>query len=236
MAPLFLFFRKGLFMAKGPSKESLIRLITETAAPAAASFGLEVWGIELLNAGRPVARIFVDAPHADPNVPLPAGPGDASSGHAMAETVMPAGATIDHCVDISRLVGLALEVEEAFADAWVLEVSSPGLERPFFRPEQMTAYKGRKVEVMLWEPHPDFFGRKKFRGELLAVEGDRVTLRVAASSPAELAELSPSEAVQATVDMPLAWSDIRKARLIHIFPDTSKPKPGKTGKGGGKKA
>ncbi len=53
---------KGMCMAKGPSKEELLRRITEAAAPAAASFGLELWGIELIGSGRPVARVFVDAP------------------------------------------------------------------------------------------------------------------------------------------------------------------------------
>lgn len=44
------------------SREEALRLIHDAVQPVAASFGLEVWGIELAGAGRPVVRIFVDAP------------------------------------------------------------------------------------------------------------------------------------------------------------------------------
>ena len=44
------------------SREEALRLIHDAVQPVAASFGLDVWGIELAGAGRPVVRIFVDAP------------------------------------------------------------------------------------------------------------------------------------------------------------------------------
>lgn len=128
-----------------PSKEELLRRITEAAAPAAASFGLELWGIELIGSGRPVARVFVDAPASAATLPAEEN-GDR----------LPPGVTVDQCAEISRMVGLALDVEELFSDAWTLEVSSPGLERPFFRPEQLPPYMGREVDALLWDPHPIF--------------------------------------------------------------------------------
>lgn len=192
-------------MTRGPSKEERIRRISEAAAPVAAAFGLELWGVELAGSTRPVARIFVDAPAAGATADAPAG-----------EDGPPPGVTVDQCAEISRMVGLALDVEELFADAWTLEVSSPGLERPFFRPGQMSAYVGREAEVLLWDPHPDFPGRRKFCGRLTAVEGDVFTLR-----------LSAADAAADGTSVRIPWDDVRRAHLVHIFPDTSKPRPGK---------
>jgi ribosome maturation factor RimP len=138
---------------------------------------------------------------------------------------------VEQCAEISRLVGLALEVEEIFGGAWVLEVSSPGLERAFFRLEQMTPYVGREVEVNLWEAHGDFPGRRKFRGVLRAVGKESVALRLA-GTPAV-----PVEAVPEGRDVVFPWRSVRKVRLVHIFPDTGRMGAGKAaGKSGGKKA
>ena len=226
-------------MAKGLSKEELLHRIMEAASPAAASFGLEVWGIELIGSGRPVARVFVDAPAAGvacgetaPLSSVPPVPADE-------DRLLPPGATVDQCAEISRMVGLALDVEELFSDAWVLEVSSPGLERPFFRVEQLPPYVGRELEVTVWDPLPDFPGRHKFRGLLTGVDGDAFAL-----SPAPASESAAPGEQDAAV---LHWDNVRKARLIHIFPDTSKPGQGKAprsksrtggaaGQGGGKQA
>lgn len=193
-------------MTKGPSQEEVLRRITEAAAPAAAAFGLELWGVELIGSGRPVARVFVDAPASAPPVE--------ENGEWL-----PPGVTVDQCAEISRMVGLALDVEELFSDAWTLEVSSPGLERPFFRPEQLIPYAGRDVDVLLRDPHPDFPGRRKFRGELTAVEDDAFTLRLSAAD----VSARPSGEARARI----CWDDVRRVRLVHIFPDTSKPRPGK---------
>ena len=193
-------------MTRGPSREERIRRISEAAAPVAAAFGLELWGVEIAGSGRPVARIFVDAPAIN----------TAAATAADGESGPLPGVTVDQCAEISRMVGLALDVEELFADAWTLEVSSPGLERPFFRPGQMLAYVGRETEVLLWDPHPDFPDRRKFCGQLTAVEGDTFTLR-----------LSAADGASGGTPVRIQWDDVRRARLVHIFPDTSKPKPGK---------
>lgn len=225
-------------MAKGLSKEQLLHRIMEAASPAAASFGLEIWGIELMGSGRPVARIFVDAPVSGAP-PVCSGEPASESARAGEDDLLPPGVTVDQCAEISRMVGLALDVEELFSDAWVLEVSSPGLDRPFFRPEQLLPYVGRELEATLWEPLPDFPGRHKFRGALTGVNGEEFTLR-----PAPLSE---SAALKEQPEAAIRWDNVRKARLIPIFPDTSKPGQGKaprsksrtgeaSGQGGGKKA
>jgi ribosome maturation factor RimP len=194
--------------------------VREAAEPVAASFGLAIWGIELVSGGRPTCRIYVDAaPEAL-----------AAAAESNGEDGVLEGVSIDQCADISRLVGLALEVDEVFADAWVLEVSSPGFERMFFEPAQLKPYIGRDIDVALLDPHPEIAGRRKFKGPLKAVDGDCFTVEVL---------LSVSEGEKpAPTDVVIRWDMVKKARLIHIFPDTSKPGAGKnakkaSGKGGG---
>ena len=180
-------------MGKGLSPDQIMRRVREAAEPVAASFGLAIWGIELVSGGRATVRIYVDA--------TPEALAANAEGNNGEDGVLE-GVSIDQCADISRLVGLALEVDEVFADAWVLEVSSPGFDRLFFEPAQ-----------------------------LKAVDGDRFTVEVL---------LSASEGEKpAPTDVSIRWDMVKKARLIHIFPDTSKPGAGKnakkaSGKGGGK--
>ena len=203
------------------ARPALMDTLTRIAEPVVASLGLEIWGVEILQAGRPVVRIYVDAPHrvaAAQGAPAPVAEDDApeaqalapaASGHASAESV-----SIDQCAKISRMVGLALEVENVFPSAYVIEVSSPGLSRVFFRLDQLAAYVGDMVDLTLLEAHPDWLGRKKFRGRLCAVEGDRITLAV--ESGAE--NVDPGEQ-----SLELRWEDVRKAARVHVFPERKKP-------------
>ena len=206
-------------MGKGLSPEQIVRRVREAAEPVIASFGLALWGIEVVAGGRTVVRIYADAP--------------ADSGGGNGEDGVLEGVSVDQCAEISRMVGLALEVDEVFSDAWVLEVSSPGLDRLFFEPGQLTPYMGREIDVTLTDPHPDIAGRRRFRGPLCGVSGDSFTVEVLLA-PAEGEKPEPAQ-------VSIRWNQVRKARLIPIFPDTSKPGAGKSakkaaGKGGGKKA
>lgn len=114
--------------ARKRSREDILRAVREAAEPAAASFGLEVWGIELAGAGRPVVRIYVDAPVSmrEPDAPFLSAGDDAPG--------VQGGAGVEQCAEISRMVGLALDVEEIFPDAWTLEISSPGSGSSLFPP------------------------------------------------------------------------------------------------------
>ena len=210
-------------MGKGLSAEQIIRRVREAAEPVIASFGLMLWGIEVVAGGRTVVRVYVDAPAGR------AGAAEAGNG----EDGVLEGVSVDQCAEISRMVGLALEVDEVFSDAWVLEVSSPGMDRMFFTPRQLAPYMGREIDVTLADPHPDIEGRRKFRGPLRSVSEDRFAVEVLLA-PAAGEKPVPSEVT-------LQWNWVRKARLVPVFPDTSKPGAGKSakkaaGKGGGKKA
>ena len=119
------------------SQPDRIEFITELVTPLAASLGLAVWGVELGGAARPIARIYVDVlPGAEP----------APSEKASDDDLLPQGVTIDQCAELSRLAGLALDVEDPFATNWTLEISSPGLQRPFFKIDQLRNYVGRELE------------------------------------------------------------------------------------------
>ena len=91
------------------SQPDRIEFITELVTPLAASLGLAVWGVELGGAARPIARIYVDVlPGAEP----------APSEKASDDDLLPQGVTIDQCAELSRLAGLALDVEDPFATNW----------------------------------------------------------------------------------------------------------------------
>lgn len=195
------------------AKPALLETLHRIAEPVITSMGLEIWGMEVLQTGRCVVRIYVDTPP------------DAMAGDDLMKAGSDTGTeekhsperlsvSVDQCADISRMLGLALEVEDVFSAAYVLEVSSPGLSRVFFRPEQLPPYVGDEVEVALREAHPDWPGRKKFRGTLTAVHGDMLTLRIAAAQAGD-------EGRQA--DVSIAWGDVRRAERIHIFSMPEKP-------------
>ena len=190
------------------ARPALHQALTRIAEPVVHALGLEIWGIEILQSGRPVVRIYVDAPPAAlaPAAPQAADSEAASPQSASPESVSPESVSIDQCAEISRMVGLALEVEEIFASAYVLEVSSPGLSRSFFQPGQLPPYVGQAIEMTLNEAHPDFYGRKKFRGCLSSVDGNRLTL-----------------ALEDGGELSVDWEEVRKAARIHVFAMPEKP-------------
>ncbi len=190
------------------SQPDRIEFITELVTPLAASLGLTVWGIEIGGAARPIARIYVDVlPGAEP------APSEASD----TDELLPQGVTIDQCAELSRLAGLALDVEDPFASNWTLEISSPGLQRPFFKIDQLKAYVGRELDVVLAAPLDTWPGRKKFSGVLTAVADEEFTLALpAATRKAEEPE-----------EVTVAWPFMRKATLIHHFPEPGKKLGGK---------
>ena len=186
------------------SQPDRIEFITELVTPLAASLGLAVWGVELGGAARPIARIYVDTLPGTEEVPS-----------SSEDEMLPQGVTIDQCAELSRLAGLALDVEDPFSTNWTLEISSPGLQRPFFKIDQLRDYVGREVDVVLSAPLDAWPGRKKFSGVLKAVADEEFTLALpAATRKAEDPE-----------DVTIAWPFVRKATLIHHFPEPGK-KPG----------
>lgn len=85
------------------------------------------------------------------------------------------GVTVDDCAAVSREIGAYLEAEDCIDHAYVLEVSSPGLERPLKRPQDFVRFAGRRVRVRLRE---DLGCGKVVLGTLIGLEGDAVVLLV----------------------------------------------------------
>lgn len=92
-----------------------------------------------------------------------------------------AGVSIDDCVRVSRSLEARLEADDRFPTTYVLEVSSPGVERPLVRRRDFERFAGREVALQGKQP---LAGRsRKLQGELIGIieeDGDvRVRLRLA---------------------------------------------------------
>jgi ribosome maturation factor RimP len=125
-----------------------VRAIAERVA---ASLGLEVVEIELRGGGKGrMLRIFIDKP---------------------------AGVTHEDCANVSREVSTILDVEDAMpGGSYLLEVSSPGLDRKLFRPADFERFQGSRVKLTTRDP---VNGNRHFEGRLEHFEGGRLTLDLA---------------------------------------------------------
>ena len=119
--------------------------------------GLECVGVEFTPShGQSTLRVYVDL--------LDKGDGDAAERREVG---------IEDCESASRELSALLDVEDPVPGHYVLEVSSPGLDRPLFTAEQFAKVNGQEVKVLLKAP---IDGRRRLRGKLISVEGGRVTL------------------------------------------------------------
>jgi ribosome maturation factor RimP len=117
--------------------------------PVVQELGCELWGIEKLQQGRQVVlKIYIES--AD-------------------------GINVDDCARVSRQVSAILDVEDPIPGEYMLEVSSPGVERRLFKPEHFNVCKGEKVQITLRQA---FDGRRKFKGLLCGLEDEEVVIRV----------------------------------------------------------
>lgn len=82
---------------------------------------------------------------------------------------------IDECGRISEYLSEKLDQNDPIPDAYFLEVSSPGAERPLKKPEDVRKAVGKHVFVTTYEP---IDGSKEFEGKLLAFEGDELVVEI----------------------------------------------------------
>jgi len=87
----------------------------------------------------------------------------------------PKGITVDDCARVSRQVSALLDVEDPIAEAYVLEVSSPGLDRTLSKPEHFIRFSGSAVNVKTFQ---QINGQKVFHGKLLGLAGDAVQMEL----------------------------------------------------------
>ena len=113
--------------------------------------GFELVRVQLYGGGRP--RLQVMAEPADPNRPM----------------------TVEDCAEISHAISAVLDVADPIAGSYVLEVSSPGIDRPLVKLADFARFAGFEARV---ETREAVDGRRRFRGLLRGVRGERVLLAV----------------------------------------------------------
>ena len=200
------------------TQHTLVQTLTDLATPLAASLGLSLWGVELIFGGRGIVRIFVEDERNARDEPVQKAE-LSGQGH---------GVTIDQCAELSRVLGLALEVEDCMPGAYVLEVSSPGLDRIFFTAGQLAGAVGGVVEITLFEASQSFPGRRKFRGRLIAAP----SANAPGKDPGQEFFLMRLEDAalpgEDGAEFSFAFAEVKKARQVHVVPE--KVLPGKGGK------
>ena len=168
--------------------------IAAMIAPAIKALGCQLWGLQLVASKRPVLRIFIDTDQ---------------------------GAGIEDCERVSKQVSRILDVEDPFRDQYVLEVSTPGLDRQLFTLEQYGRYAGSTIALKLRLP---FEGQRNFTGVLRGVEGDEVVLVVG-----EEEIFFPIESIEkANVVPQFDEPDNKAGKPKREKPQGSKRKPGNT--------
>lgn len=87
----------------------------------------------------------------------------------------PDGIRLEDCEYVSRQVSALLDVEDPISGRYALEVSSPGIPRPLFKPGQYAAYLGQAVQLRLGRP---MNGSRKMTGEIVHVNDETLTLQI----------------------------------------------------------
>jgi ribosome maturation factor RimP len=80
---------------------------------------------------------------------------------------------VDDCGRLSTAISAIMDVEDPILDAYTLEVSSPGIDRPLTRMKDFDRWAGHVAKVETTEL---IDGRKRFRGTLAGTEGDEILL------------------------------------------------------------
>ena len=141
------------------TESTRLEKIRAIAGRVAQSRGLEVFDIQYRREERGwIVRIFLDKP----GTPVVTG----RAGSAVVE-----GVTIDDCREVSHEVGTLLDVEDAIGHRYILEVSSPGLDRPLRHADDYRRFAGCLAKMVLSE---EVNGQKHLTGRLQGLEDDEV--------------------------------------------------------------
>lgn len=126
----------------------LVPQIIELAAPVASELGLEVVSVVFhTNQSPPVLRVDIRNPQQDTG--------------------------LEDCERMSRALETRLDEVDIIPDAYVLEISSPGISRQLTSDREFISFKGFPVSVTTNEPHD---GQKEWRGQLIRRDETKVYL------------------------------------------------------------
>jgi ribosome maturation factor RimP len=127
--------------------EELRDTLTGMLAPVVKAVGVELDDIEVIKMkGKILLMVYID---------------------------MESGDTIDDCERASREIESVLDVEDPIPYSYVLEVSSPGLDRPLKKPKDFKRFSGKKVRLVTREPVEK---QNFFVGEIEIATDDNVVL------------------------------------------------------------
>ncbi|MEY3003867.1 MAG: hypothetical protein RLZZ491_1043 [Pseudomonadota bacterium] len=85
------------------------------------------------------------------------------------------GIDVDECAQVSNAISAVLDVEDPLEDAYALEVSSPGIDRPLTRLKDFETWEGYEARLETTEM---IDGRRRFKGVLAGVEGQEVLINL----------------------------------------------------------
>ncbi|MCU9837283.1 MULTISPECIES: ribosome maturation factor RimP [Ruegeria] len=131
------------------AKAAIDRRLAEIVGPVIEDLGYELVRIRLMSGKSTTLQIMADKPDG--------------------------GIEVDGCAEISNAVSATLDVEDPILDAYTLEVSSPGIDRPLTRLKDFEMFEGYEAKI---ETSEMIDGRRRFRGELAGVEGDEVLINI----------------------------------------------------------
>ncbi len=128
-------------------KHLITEYVSKVAGKAASDAGIELVNVEIAGTKRDaVIRIYIDKE---------------------------GGVTIDDCSSISRAVEEVLDGEDVIPSKYVLEVSSPGIERELYSLKDFVKFAGHPAKVKL---RTEIDGQKTFVGTITEVDGDKITI------------------------------------------------------------
>jgi len=131
------------------AKAAIDRRLAEIITPVIEDLGYELVRIRLMSGKTTTMQIMADKPDG--------------------------GIEVDDCAEISNAVSATLDVEDPILDAYTLEVSSPGIDRPLTRLKDFETFEGYEAKI---ETADLIDGRRRFKGELAGIEGDEVLINI----------------------------------------------------------
>ncbi len=131
------------------AKTAIDRRLADLVGPVIEGLGFELVRIRLMGGKTRILQIMADRPEG--------------------------GIGVDECGDISTAVSAVLDVEDPLEDNYILEVSSPGIDRPLTRLKDFEVWKGWEARIETTEL---IDGRRRFKGGLMGVEGDEVLIEL----------------------------------------------------------
>ncbi|MFA6609692.1 MAG: ribosome maturation factor RimP [Candidatus Omnitrophota bacterium] len=85
----------------------------------------------------------------------------------------PQGITIQECEELNKYIGDTLDKEDFISDHYIIEVSSPGLDRPIVTDRDFERSMGKELTISLYEP---ISGNRRHEGKLVETDKDNIAI------------------------------------------------------------